>query len=540
MRPLSSFPVPHASVSAVAGLALSLLLASTGLRASEGPSHIRRVTVYPGSAWVERVVPVPAGAREVVIPCLSTHFDIASLRVEGDAQVRLGPITATTQPRANVPACNPPALDTRIQTLEDRLASVDAELAARELVLTQLKGDVTHAGGRGSATALAATLAWVQRTGQELLLQQHRLRRQRSGIEQELAPLQAERTRQHHQGEVRQLTIQLSSAAASELRLQYLVTGPTWAPAYRASLDASGTHIDMERLAQVSQSTGEDWTGVALRLSTGAPQATTAGPQPRTWLISPRPPAAPLAAEGASMAVAAAPSPRLARALPAPLADATPDFTVQITQGEFATIFDVPGRSDVRSGDPHVTFSLDTQRWPASVRVQAVPRLDTSAWVVADVARPAGIWPDGPLQLVRGSQTVGRSVWRANASQGDMVTLPFGRDEQVRVQSLPVPEHTTTTGLIGSRAEQRVSHLYEIENRHRTPVNLEVLEASPVSTDAQITVTRQWDPAPQPGELRDQPGVVTWRQTLAPTAKARFSAQYLISRPKDLQVIERR
>lgn len=531
-------PSIHTLGSAAAGLMLGLLAASSSALAGEVLSRIGRVTVYPGSAVVERMVHVPGDAREVVIPCLSASFDMATLRVEGPAHVRLGPVTASTQPRSSSPACNTSPLDTRIQALEDRLASVDAEWAARELVLTQLKGDVTAAGGRGSTSALASTLALVQRTGQALHLQQHRLRRQRSAIEQELTPLQAERARQQNQSEVRQLTIQLSTTAAAELQLQYLVAGPTWAPAYRATLDASATQIDMERLAQVSQSTGEDWTGVALRLSTGSPQAATGGPQPRTWLVSPRPPKVARVPE-APMVMAAAPSVHLARSLEA-AADTPPDFAVQVTQGEVATTFDVPGRSDVRSGGQHVALALGSERWPANVRVQAVPQMDPSAWVVAEVARPEGVWPDGPLQLVRGVQTVGRAVWRAQGTQNEKVTLPFGRDEQVRVQNLPLTEQNATTGLIGGRAEQRVGHLYEIENRHRLPVNLEVLEATPVSTDAQITVSRRFDPEPESGARQDLPGVVAWRHTLAPAAKVRFSAQYLITRPKDLQLIERR
>lgn len=525
-----------------AGCVLWSFSVSSVVLAAEVSAPIRRVTVYPGSAVVERVIQVPAGAREVVIPCLSTRFDMDSLRVEAEADVRLGPVTATTQPRTAVPACNTSALDARIQALEDRLATVDADLNARELVLAQLKGDVTAAGGRGSAAALASTLALVQRTGQDIYLQQHRLHRQRALVEQELNPLKAERDRQLNPSEVRQLTIQLSAPREAELRLQYQTWGPTWAPAYRATLEASGTHVDMERLAQVSQATGEDWSGVALRLSTGAPQAATNGPQPRPWQISPRPVVVAMAAESMPMAMAAAPAPmaRMAKGAP-PMTDAPPlDFAVQVTQGEFATTFDVPGRAEVRSGGQHVAFTLGTERWPATMRVQTVPQMDTSAWVVAEVARPEGVWPDGSLQLLRGTQTVGRSVWRSGGSQREKVALSFGRDELVRVQNLPVPARSATTGFIGSRAEQRVGRLYEVENRHRTPVMLEVLEATPVPTDAQITVTRQFDPAPQPGDWQDQPGVVAWRQTLAPAAKARFSAEYLIGRPKDLQVIEQR
>ncbi|WP_338416174.1 DUF4139 domain-containing protein [uncultured Sphaerotilus sp.] len=513
--------------------------------AADAVSRITRVTVYPGTAVVERTARVPAGARELVLNCLSPQFDMASLRVEGDAAVRIGPVTATNRPRAEQTACTASPLDGRITALEDRIAGLTAEHASQELVLGLLKGLGAPADGAARAPAapggsLAATLSLVQRTGLDAYQQQHRLQREREKLEQELAPLKAERERQQPGGgEVRQLRIQLQATAEAELRLQYQTPGPTWAPAYRATLDATAAVVEMERQAQVSQSTGEDWSGVALRLSTGSPQSATSGPAPRRWEISPRPPMP----VPAPRALAMAPAPEMAMLASAKRADAGDateplDFAVQVRQGEFATEFEVPGKVDVRSGGQRVAFALGSQRWPARVKVQTVPQSDPSAWLIAEVARPDGVWPDGSLQLVRGTQVVGRSVWRTG--ERAQIALSFGRDELVRVQNLPVTQQTASAGFIGNRTERRVGRLVEVENRRRTPVTLEVLESTPVSTDEKITVTRQFTPAPQPGDWQDQPGVVAWTQTLAPGQKARFSAEYLIGYAKELQVIERR
>ena len=506
--------------------------------AAEAPSHITRVTVYPGTAVVERTARVPVGARELVLHCLSPQFDMASLRVESDAAIRVGAVTATNRPRDEVPACAASPLDGRITALEDRIAVLKAERDSHKLVLRLLKGLASGEGVRATPQPLAPTLALVQRTGQDAYLHQHRLEREREKLEEELKPLKAERERQQPEGgEVRQLRIQLQATAEGELRLQYQTPGPTWAPAYRATLDTTAAVVEMERQAQVSQHTGEDWSGVALRLSTGSPQSATSGPLPRRWEISPRPPmpAAPVAMAMAAPAPASALRER--KAASADSAESM-DFAVQVVQGEFATEFEVPGKVDVASGGQRVAFALGSQRWLARVKVQTVPQSDPSAWLIAEVARPDGVWPDGSLQLLRGTQVVGRTVWRTG--ERTQIALSFGRDEQVRVQNLPVTPQTASAGFIGNRTERRVGRLYEVENRRRTPVTLEVLESTPVSTDEKITVTRQFTPAPQPGDWQDQPGVVAWTQTLAPGQKARFSAEYLIGHEKELQVIERR
>jgi uncharacterized protein (TIGR02231 family) len=237
----------------------------------------------------------------------------------------------------------------------------------------------------------------------------------------------------------------------------------------------------------------------------------------------------------APMALAAADAATRTEAAPVeePLA-----FAVQAVEGEFATEFEVPGRVDVGSGGQRISLSLGQQRLPVSLKVRSVPAQDPSAWLVAELSRPEGVWPDGPVQLQRGSQAVGSTVWRP--AQGDTLSLPFGRDELVRVRVLPAQQATASAGFIGTRQERRVSRSYEVENRHRGAIDLQVLEAGPVSTDAQISVSQQFQPQPTAGFWQDQPGVIAWASRLAAGQKVRFQADYLISHPKELAVQEQR
>jgi uncharacterized protein (TIGR02231 family) len=505
-------------------------------------SRIEQVTVYPGLAAVERTARVAAGARELVLNCLSPQFDMGSLRVEGSEGLRIGPVSAMTRPRAEVPECIASPLDARIRALEDKLAALDAEKGGQDLALGYLRalgnpGEGASAAARaGVPAALPAVLAGIQRAGQQALAEQARIAREREPIERELAPLRAERERTGAQaGEVRQLRIALAAAREGSVRLRYQVPGPTWAPSYRATLDAEAGTVELERLAQVSQRSGEDWTGIALRLSTGSPRGATSGPQPRRWELSVRP-AVPLPPPTPAM-VARAFAPAMKSAADGG-AEERLDFAVQVAQGEFATEFVVPGAVDVGSGAQRVNFALGSAKLPAAVKVQTTPAQDASAWLVAELAAPEGVWPDGPLQLLRGSQVVGQSIWRLGTRE--RLTLPFGRDEQVRVQVDPVPQKTASTGFISTRTERRVGRSYTVENRRRTAIALEVLEATPVATDEQISVTRSFDPAPRPGNWQDQPGIVAWAVTLAPGQTARFVAEYVISAPKDLPVSEQR
>ena len=517
---------------------LSLLCFASASWAQSPPtevsSTIQHVTVYPGVAVVERVAKVPANTGQLVLPCLSTAFDMSALKVDVGTGVTLGAISAVDLPRAEVPACARSPLDTQISTLEQRIAAFRAEEASHDLVLNYLKNLGTNVTPRKTKQGMTTMMAHVQRSGLETSLQQLRLVREREALERDLKPLQSQRERQQAQEHVRQLSVQLKAEQDSELRLSYPVQAATWAPAYRATLDTPNASVRMERLAQVSQNSGEDWRDVSLRLSTGSPRSAPQGPLPRAWIISPRP----LLQEGRVMMLA----PAAAAPAPAPQKPngSAPvlDFAVQVAPGEYATEFIVPGKVNVASGQARVAFSLERQNWPAKIFVQTSPKSEASAWLKAEVARPEGVWPDGTIQLLRGQQTIGQSTWRmGNEAQ---LTLPFGRDEQVRVQVKSTPEQTATTGFISTRQERRESHHYEVQNMHRTPIDLEVLEARALGTDAQISVVAVFDPAVEPQPWRPGTGIVVWRKTLPASATASFKADYLITHPKDVPISENR
>ena len=121
---------------ALSGLALLCSAAAPVL--AQDSSRIARVTVYPGSATVERVARVPAGARSLTLACLPASLDAQSLQINADPVVRVGEFNVLTEDRDVVSACASP-LDGRIRELEDQIAGVKAEVSALQLVDSYLR-----------------------------------------------------------------------------------------------------------------------------------------------------------------------------------------------------------------------------------------------------------------------------------------------------------------------------------------------------------------------------------------------------------------
>jgi uncharacterized protein (TIGR02231 family) len=512
-------------------------------------SRITRVMVYPGSATVERQARIAAGSRVISFACLPAALDVQSLQIMADAAVRVGELSVQTLPRSRVPRCGNGELDARIRELELQKDALQAETEALSLVSGYLHG-VANAGSTEDAAGkrvapdaktVVALADVLRRTGQDALLRQHQITRAQAELERQLEPLVADRAagQGDESGNVLAVSVNLATASDADVRLSYQISGPSWQPAYRALLDTSTRKLRLERQALVAQTTGEDWRGVKLVLSTGQPRRDTSGRVPNSWRVGLQPPPMAIgaaarneAADSAErrVALAAAPAPQRMKA------QEQPSFEVTTVDTGYTTEFSVPQAVDVPSGGQRVAMTLGQHEDSATLAVRTSPRVDPGAYLIAEIAPPPGVWPAGAMQLYRDGAFVGSGRWNAVADA--QISLSFGRDELVRVQVEPSRDNLGSGGFVGSRAERRVQHAYTIENRHRTAIALQVLEAAPVSVDEQVRVTTQFTPQPADPEWQHQPGVVRWLQDLPAGKTTRVAADYTISWPKDARLQE--
>ncbi|WP_099658843.1 DUF4139 domain-containing protein [Acidovorax sp. 56] len=531
----------------------ALWAAASPALAQDTASRIARVTVYPGSATVERVAKVPAGARSITLGCLPASLDAQSLQINADPAVRVGEFNVRTEDRDVVAACASP-LDGRIRELEDQIAAIKAEAASLQLVDGYLKNVAT--GGAGTETPagrlqattpaqIAATADALRKSAQESQTRAHQLQRKQEALELALKPLTAERERTASQrAQVVSVTVTLATDREAELRLSYQVRGTGWQPTYRATLDAAKPSVLLERQALVAQNSGEDWSNVQLTLSTGQPGRATQGRLPRPWTLDIAPPMPKVAMPAAAMAMAAPPPPASPVARRASADEALPSFEVSSTDKAFATEFAVPQRITVPSNGQRVTLALGNYTAPATLLTRTAPAVEEAAYLVAELTPPPGVWPVGTANLYRDGAFVGTGridfATAANTTgTNGTSSLAFGRDDLITVRAEPVQDLTGSTGFTGSRVERRTRRAYTLENRHKTPVTLQVLHAAPQSRNEKIEVESRYQPQPAELAWNRTPGTVAWQQPLAAGATAQFSAEHTIRYAKDLEVQER-
>src|ERR1700749_1738302 len=195
-------------------LLVPFALSAIGSATAQG--RIDQVLVFPGGATVERIVPVKAGAQQLRVACLPARFDADSLQIRPEPGITLGEISIQTVDRALVPECANSPLDARIRELQDQIAGLAAESDAQGVALDVLRRVVPPAG------QLPGTLDTVRKNGLDALGKQHQLARRREDLENELAPLTAERDRLVAANpQVRTIAVRMAATKDAELHLSY-------------------------------------------------------------------------------------------------------------------------------------------------------------------------------------------------------------------------------------------------------------------------------------------------------------------------------
>ena len=537
MRSRHLLPVYFAGLAAALPALNAQAADGASLSVSGSRAPITEVTLYPGIAAVQREARIEAQTRQLSFECLPASVDTQSLQISGDEGVRVGEIKVLMQARQMAAKdCTSP-LDQQIRTLEDQLASIEAEENAAKLVGDFLQGVSKPSDeARVTPTQIASTSQILRQSSRDNSLRAHQVLRQKQDLMAQLQPLRQERDRTGgQQSQVMKITVQLASPRAANVRLSYQVRGPSWQPTYRAQLNTVKNQVQLERQALVVQASGEDWSNVRLRLSTGQPTRNTQGAMPRPWVVDVIQPIA-LAAP------APAPAPiMMARAsarLTTEVADAPalPDLDVSSINTAYSTQFVVPYKITVPSSAERTTLSLGQENLATSLLTRTAPAAEEAAYLIATLQAPQGIWPAGPVTLFRDDALVGNGRLDFGNAQTLAQGLSFGRDEKVVVRRLPAQSNTGSSGWASSKTERTVVRSYAVENRHDQPIALQVLDTAPISGTEQIKVQSQYEPPPTSTRWTAQNGMISWEQNLAARSTAQFQATHEIRFPENLPV----
>jgi uncharacterized protein (TIGR02231 family) len=516
-------------------------------------SRITAVTLHPQSATIHRDAgfKVPAGVSVLVVEDLPALMASDSLRVEGQAAGGVSIRSVETRTRDADPESDPVrnGIEAEIDGLNDRMRGLDDRLAALDLRVKFVDG-LAESLPQGLAKGFAdgePVEAWIG-TAEGLGVEREKIDGLRAAVMVDKRALEKTIVARQRALDMlppllpkRVARVEITAEQPSEgrLALRYRTPGAGWTPAYDLSLslgEAGGEPaLELVRRAELHQETGEDWSEVALVLSTARSAEGTQAPELSESLVRfvRRPdiklnqlaarepaPASPVMAEMAVAGYGAVGQ-----------AEAVADF------GDFRAEYRIKDPVSIRSGEGERSIRIGGEAHSPRLEVRAVPAISEAAYLTARFHNRSGApYLGGEAVLYRDGAYAGTVAFPFTAVD-DEVALGFGVDDKVSVSRTTVRQQTGERGLITSKKTDERRYRIDVENRHTRAMPIVVIDQRPVAADASISIEPLAEATPPTEtDLDGRRGVVAWRYDYAPGETKAIQNAFSISWPADQEV----
>lgn len=258
------------------------------------PSKVVGVTIYLNTAMVTREVTVPeaVGLNEVVVSPLPAETISSSLYSEAGDGLRILSTRYRTRAIASDTREDVRKIEAQIKEASKKLQSLQADMETGRLnaaFLTKLEGftaatltTLTEKGQLDSEKTIALA-TYIKDTRDKATKADVLLKQQIEGVQEEIA-FAKRKLEETSGGVVRTehdavIVVDKTKPGAATVKLNYLVGNASWKPMYKLRAGTKDTDkVAVEYLATITQQTGEDWSAVAVTLSTAQPLLNAAPP----------------------------------------------------------------------------------------------------------------------------------------------------------------------------------------------------------------------------------------------------------------------
>ncbi|HEY9653591.1 MAG TPA: mucoidy inhibitor MuiA family protein [Coleofasciculaceae cyanobacterium] len=342
------------------------------------------------------------------------------------------------------------------------------------------------------------------------------------------------------------IAVEPSAAGEFELEVSYLVQQASWIPLYDLRFLPAHEKVNLSYLAEVKQTTGEDWQDVVLTLSTAKPGLGTLPPKLTPWYIDVPPPNSPdykgVRTRGQPESTMP-PTPVLNLPFPgttiAPEATSEADKEFAVAQAALAEIakqggivtFEASRSGKIPSDGAIHKTTIFNDDYSCHIEYIAIPRLINYAYLQATMLNPlSGVTLlTGQANIFRDNTFVGTTQLH-HIAPGQEFKLNLGIDEGLKIER-DLVERQVDKKLTGNHRRTTYAYRILMTNLRKQSVPLTLIEQLPVSRHEQIKVRLiRANPQIQASEM----GILEWSLTLAPLAKEEVYYQFTIEHPPEL------
>lgn len=507
-------------------------------------SELTEVTVYLSGAQITREadLTLTTGDNIFIFKGLANSINPSSIQASAPQDVIINSVSH------EINYLKPQELSPRRRQLQDSLQLVNDKITVinESLQVYSTERAMLQANQKLGGNDKGVTAEELARAADFFRVRLDDLSRRTFKLEKERKDLQDIRKRLKQQ--VKELNIRKNQASNDivlkvralksgkrKVALRYLVDGAGWIPAYDLRVKDTESNIKLTYRADVSQTTGIDWSDILLTLSSANPNQGGTKPTLNQWNLYAYAPGTYgvkgksggyyKKAEGRSYTIspnADGANDKIA------LGGATlADYTT-VVEGATSAEFKIDIRQNIPSDGKAQQVAIQDADLPASYLHTAAPKLDPDAFLLAQVTD----WES--LNLLPGSVNIffeGTYIAESYidpAYTQDTLDFSLGRDKKVVVERNQLKDFSKVRSL-GANRERTFAYEFVVRNTKSSEVDLLLQDQIPVSMDEDITVKVEED---SDGEVDADTGIITWKVKLAPAETKKIKLVFSVKHPK--------
>ena len=338
-----------------------------------------------------------------------------------------------------------------------------------------------------------------------------------------------------------QLILQVMSKTAgpADFDFNYFTRNAGWVPTYDIRVKTIDNSFKLVYKAMVSQTTGLNWSGVKLNLSTSNPNQGNTIPVLSPLYLQLY---VPVLYNQVSVAAAtyslAAPQLEEVVVTSAPMKkekylgyDAqkleVKDF-LTLKESQLNTNFEIDLPYDIPSDGIAYSVNIKDEMIPATYQHVAVPKLDNDAFLIAKINNwdSLSLLP-GDANIIMDNVYLGKSYLNPNTTD-DTLSISMGRDKRIAINRKLVKEYNKV-----KRNDSKIeSYTYEItiKNNKKQSIDMNLSDQFPISQTKEIEVTLSES---GDAEVDNETGFLKWNVKLKPGESKKYRFSYQLKYPKD-------
>ncbi len=489
---------------------------------------ISKVTVYRGQALVTRTlnVDLPAGTSELTVTDLPAKIVPESLYAQTSGNIKVLSVRYREKAVEEDTREEVKQLDAEIEEVNNQLRHIGWDFKQRrnqwemfeklkDFTVAAAKADLSR--GLLTFEPLEKLTEYIEKKG----LEYHRhnieyedkdaqLKKKRELLERKRKELNAGRSRTEREVV---LFVGAEDKKKATIELSYLVNGANWNPQYNLRANPKQSNVLIEYNAVINQTSGENWGGVALSLSTAEPTMVSAPPVLEPMLVGLSRPAQTQQAEqqrfvqienlrkqlksrrdNIKMGFAAnAELNTLALGNQAFVLQASGQQVQQfqeqladITRNEGVSVtYNLPGKLSLPSRSDQQLVTIASVLAKADFTLIATPLLTDYVYLQAELLNNSDtILLPGQASMFRNGEFVGKSQLPL-VTIGEKLTAGFGIDSQVQVAHELEDKKSRVQG--GNRIDT-YHYRIALSNYKNIGVELQLLDRLPYTEDTSIKI----------------------------------------------------